>query len=253
MTMRTNLIILFCGISCLALAQSIEPTMPRGRGGTDRTRLIEKNGGLVWRLPTGPVLMFLNAQHEVPAQQIEAIAKEMNHFLRIPNEVRITDANGTNGAELAERVLREGTNRVAFVVVLVSETGAPSLLVAPENRWAVVNVQALATDKPNVEIFRKRVQREQWRAVCYVLGAANSSMSNCAMSPVFTPSDLDSLALTASPEPFARMRGTIDRMGMQSPTATTYRHAVEQGWAPSPTNDIQRAIWQEIRKIQPLK
>ena len=35
----------------------------------------------------------------------------------------------------------------------------------------------------------------------------------------------------------------------------TYREACREGWAPPPTNDLQRAIWEETRKLpeKPIK
>lgn len=37
--------------------------------------------------------------------------------------------------------------------------------------------------------------------------------------------------------------GTMTRHGMKPIRRTTYRNAVREGWAPPPTNNFQRAIW----------
>jgi hypothetical protein len=31
---------------------------------------------------------------------------------------------------------------------------------------------------------------------------------------------------------------------------TTYRNAVMEGWAPAPTNDIQRAVWDAVKSAK---
>jgi len=43
--------------------------------------------------------------------------------------------------------------------------------------------------------------------------------------------------------------------GMSQEQRATYRHACEQGWAPAPTNDYQKAIWNEVHEMptEPIK
>ena len=41
--------------------------------------------------------------------------------------------------------------------------------------------------------------------------------------------------------------GTMTGQGMKPIRRTTYRNAVREGWAPPPTNDFQRAVWDEIK------
>ena len=40
------------------------------------------------------------------------------------------------------------------------------------------------------------------------------------------------------------------KLGMQMVRTTTYRKAAEEGWAPPPTNDVQKAIWNEAKPEQ---
>jgi hypothetical protein len=43
------------------------------------------------------------------------------------------------------------------------------------------------------------------------------------------------------------------KMGVKPISVVTYRKAVEAGWAPAPTNDIQRAIYDEVKKAPAKK
>jgi hypothetical protein len=36
-------------------------------------------------------------------------------------------------------------------------------------------------------------------------------------------------------------------MGIKPARMTTYRKACEEGWAPMPTNSVQKAIWDEVK------
>ena len=36
-------------------------------------------------------------------------------------------------------------------------------------------------------------------------------------------------------------------MGITPYRRTTYREACQEGWAPQPTNDVQKAIWEQVK------
>lgn len=81
------------------------------------------------------------------------------------------------------------------------------------------------------------------------MGAANSTFEQCLLKPVFGPEDLDALkAQMLCLEPFNKIGSQALKLGMHPIRSTTYRKAVEEGWAPVPTNEFQRMIWQEQKK-----
>ena len=60
--------------------------------------------------------------------------------------------------------------------------------------------------------------------------------------------DLDAIPLLQpGPEPNNKMIDEAHRRGVQSARFTTYRQACREGWAPAPTNDLQKAIWEEVK------
>lgn len=230
---------LFAG-TCLA-----DPLMPPLVGSNSHSRLAEL-GGLVIAETTGPRLVIANAQNKVDSAIVHETVDQIARLTRVPNELRVCK-NKDTAIELAEEILNEGRNKVAFVVVLCSENNHRSLLIAPENRWAIVNISSLSADAPSPQILQKRVQREIWRATCQVMGCANSINEGCVMKPIFTSSDLDSLPQTICPEPLSRIQTSLAKLGVQPLRIAPYRKAAQEGWAPDPTNDVQRAIWQEFK------
>ncbi len=46
-----------------------------------------------------------------------------------------------------------------------------------------------------------------------------------------------------------RYTSYLATLGVKPAHERTYRQACKEGWAPPPTNDIQRAIWQKVHKI----
>ena len=157
----------------------------------------------------------------------------------------------------SEAVAKEGpldTNSVARVT-LVSKDGAPVLLCAPDEGWAVVNVKPLLADNPNDFAFRQRVQKETMRAMAYALGCGNSAARPCLMSEAETLTQIDALPKTYGPEPMAKTAHTARRRGAVARKFVSYRTACEQGWAQQPTNDVQKAIWDEVHAMptEPIK
>lgn len=48
-------------------------------------------------------------------------------------------------------------------------------------------------------------------------------------------------------EGFQMIMGVAKKAGMQSPRRVPYKIAVKEGWAPAPTNDYQKAIWEKVK------
>ena len=76
------------------------------------------------------------------------------------------------------------------------------------------------------------------------------------MEPVYRLSDLDSITFPViSPEAMSKIMGVCTKRGIEPIVDGTYKDACEAGWAPMPTNDVQRSIWQKVHEMpaEPLK
>ena len=49
------------------------------------------------------------------------------------------------------------------------------------------------------------------------------------------------------PEPFNRMIMSATALGAYVKRRTSYHKACEEGWAPAPTNEVQKAIWEQVK------
>jgi hypothetical protein len=68
------------------------------------------------------------------------------------------------------------------------------------------------------------------------------------MKPVFNLSDLDNLKCNMySPEIQSKIAIQAPLLNLKPLLTTTYRKACEEGWAPMPTNSIQKAIWEDVK------
>jgi hypothetical protein len=209
-------------------------------------KMLAKTGGIIQSKAEGPNLLFLNAQKRVPVSAIDGPVEQIGKIMRL-SAVRkdVSDATEPIKAALAALQDKEG---VAAVVVVGDAAEYPSLLIAPEARWALVNVAALGGKDVTAETLADRTQKEVWRAFGYLMGAAHSNFERCLLKPVLVPEDLDAIKVKGlSPEPFNKIMTHAQKLGMEPQRKTTYRKAVEEGWAPAPTNDFQKAIWEELK------
>jgi hypothetical protein len=116
------------------------------------------------------------------------------------------------------------------------------MLIAPDSCWASVNTAALGDT--NLE---KRVQREVLRAFSYLCGGTSSSYPNPMSYPVTNVKQLDLIDNPELPiDVILRFPAYLKSLGVTPYVQATYRTACRQGWAPAPTNDVQKAIWDKV-------
>ena len=51
----------------------------------------------------------------------------------------------------------------------------------------------------------------------------------------------------SSPEPFNAVLTAAKARAITPVPRTTYRRACYEGWAPAPTNEFQKAIWEKVK------
>lgn len=243
--MKTPLIfttvLLLIALSVQAQVPTPAGQMPAGMS----TQVLARTGGVLLTSSQGPGVKFVNAQSRVQ----HAIISEAGCVIQKLSRITIQTEQATgkeDAATLAEAALKSVA--VAAVVVVIDKPGQPSLLIAPESRWAIVNVAALASAGTSSETLALRTKKEILRAFGYMMGAANSGYEACVMKPVFKLEDLDALkGQTLGPDILMKTANQASKMGIKPSRMTTYRKACEEGWAPIPTNSFQKAIWEEVK------
>ncbi len=213
-----------------------------------RERMLRRTGGFVPRPHApGAKFSFVNMQSAVPSADLSRTAEMIARILRhdVCLDAAPSSASSFAIASAPALVKALGAKGAVF---LVDDPALPTLLAAPESGWGVVNVRALAADSPVALLLAQRVRREMWRAFAHVNGAANTSMGKCVLRTVLSLGDLDALGAEAfCPEAVNPVIDHLNRLGVKEYLTATYRQACVEGWAPPPTNDIQRAIWEKAR------
>ena len=217
-----------------------------------RRRPAVQTGGLVIKEEDGPRLHIVNAQSRIGQEEFEKMAFELTTYVSLPWKT-VTSAVAQDAQLVARTELAKGA---AGVVVAIDAPDAPALLVAPEEGWASVNVAKLAEGDPQAPVLSARFKKEMWRAAAWAVGGGNSSFQPCLLKGVSTMKDLDAIPLLQpGPEPNNKMIDEAHRRGVKSVRLASYTQACREGWAPPPTNDVQKAIWEKVHEIpkNPMK
>lgn len=218
-----------------------------------RERMLRKTGGFLMRIPENAgCFKVINAQSKVSSDSLSPFVKDMGRFTS--TLVMLESHKESVTIDTASLLLQKyGANGCLFIV---DNDSYPISLVAQEAKWGMVNVAALRTDGADQTALALRTAREAWRVFALVVGAGDTSMGHCLLKPVFAAEDIDKLSTNSiSPEPLLAIKDHMDAMGIRQVSRCTYLEACQEGWAPVPTNEYQKAIWDKVHAIpkNPMK
>lgn len=207
--------------------------------------IYEKTGGQVIKPGTmAGRVVFVNSQKRVDTKVIDNDAAFIAKALKIDLQSIQGNKVDLNSAEAA-------LNKIGAQVgvFIVDDADSPhALLLAPESRFAIVNVAPLAADGTSGKKLAERLRKELGRGFGMVCGAFNSKFEWTILGPVTKAKDLDRINefyLTADIQP--RIMPYLAELGVKPYEQKTYRRACAEGWAPAPTSDVQRVIMEQVR------
>ena len=217
-------------------------------GGTpeERAAILEeqtrRNGGTVRIGGKGKVLIVHRLSSDMAAAVDRPVAM-LGRALRI--DIERTVASEEFSVDNAEKlVAASGAQAVVFIV---DSSLLPPTLIAPEARWAVVNVAPIFA---GVEEERRscRLGVAFLRTACRLLGSDASRFATSCLAPAGTVADFDRLdKCFITVDTMIAMLQYIEHIGLRPYQIKSYRDACEDGDAPAPTNDVQKAIWEKVK------
>ena len=197
--------------------------------------------------------LFLNAQSRVSLGAMKIAFKEIDE--NIHPMYKVVSVDSVNLLNPKKDIEKYGG---AVGVAIVDASELPALVVAPEDGWAIVNVARLADGTDSSDVIANRTAKELLRAFALSCGCAFMSRTQIVLrDDVRSPKDLDSKSIEPSYGVEAQM--TLERLlptyGLMPWKQTTYKKACQEGWAPAPTNEYQKAIWDKIHSVpaKPMK
>lgn len=140
---------------------------------------------------------------------------------------------------------------------VIDDEKMPTILHAPESGWCAINVAPLAKgagEKP--QFFAARVQKELTRAFATLAGGIKSGYPHPMTDCITKPEQLDKILECSLPmDVMDRFAPYLKGYGIVPYQLVTYKQACQEGWAPAPTNDVQKAVWDKVHAIpqNPMK
>ena len=196
---------------------------------------------------------FVNAQTAVPQGVIESVATNWVKAMHI--KIDIINGPSVNFQTVDAAAERLAANLVLFIVD--DRELKTSILYAPESKWCLLNVRPIFRDNPNEKIISMRGMQETSRAFGLLCGAMNSAYPESLMSAYRSPQELDfnQESWKLAVDTMTAMRAYMKMRGVEPTTFSNYSRAVQEGWAPPPSNAVQKRIWDKVHAIptKPIK
>jgi len=206
---------------------------------------VEQDGGEV--IKPGPMkgsIQIGNAQKTVNTESLEEIRGML--WKRLGFKINLDTVNPVTLDNVNSALKKSGA---AAGIYLVEDKTLPVLLVSPEEHWSIVNVSRLAEGAPTPKYTEMRVKKELVRAFVYTCGGADATRGHQMMNAIRKVDDLDAIAMVDLPlDILMRFNGYMRKLGVTSARRMSYEEACMEGWAPQPTNEVQKTIWKRVHE-----
>ena len=225
------------------------PVKPGSRVAKARENMLKKTGGPaeVPNSQKGKVAV-LDAQDVAVSSNLQMTCSFVLGYSRFLFDYVKVDAKELASPDWEALKKKYAAN---VVIAVVNDPKQPSLLVAPDDRWALVNVakldKGLASEDAKKRFVTERASKQILRAVIQMSGCLSSFQgSPLAVAKI---EELDYAREIVPADVMQHLCKYLERIGMAPKTFVTYRKAVQEGWAPAPKNDYQKAVWDELHAL----
>lgn len=208
----------------------------------------QKVGGFIELEAKGSILVINCQQYFSLDGMTNAISLARKNL-----QTSVEIVEGKFSVETAQREIaaKNGTAGV-FIVDVPS---LPMSLVSLEETWGMVNMAKLREGATG-DVLAKRAAKEFNRVLAAVFGGGMSSQKSSIMRPMTNASDLDKAVNVWLPfDTLGVVFNALPEYGITHKKRVPYIKACQDGWAPAPTNEYQRAIWDKIHAMptEPMK
>lgn len=209
---------------------------------------LSRMGGLVTKEGKGNFTFFCQ-EGIVPNEELSRLQRLFSLQLKFP--ITTNCSSFAFSIDKAPSLLKG--NNANLGVFVISDAQLPLSLVALEEKWAMINVAKLGDGSADAKALGNRIQRELSRVLRALIMGGTTVRGQAAVT-CFNDLDL----ITTDPidgKQLYTIVHSLQSFGLTPPRVVPYRRACQEGWAPAPTNDIQKAIWEKIHAApdKPIK
>ena len=207
--------------------------------------MLRRTGGLVFPKDNGKRIAIVNSCG-ASTNAIGMLVKGSEKLLHIP--VKIFEAQPSGKSPYKSAKSYKGADTPVVIYIYSGEKDGPILSVFVEDAIAAVNTAPLKST--SAEIESDRLCKELYRAYGLILGAYYSAKLPSVLSPAYSVGQIDNIPVKMySPMHITAILHTAKILNLPILRPATYESACRMGWAPAPTNDVQKAIWDKVHAV----
>ena len=241
-----------CVLLCAAVSADNDATAATEVKGkmTAEERIAQLGGFVTYPGSQKGLVAFVDTQKSVDvAKSFEEVFMHFRH--QVPVKIELSKAEPDSPLKL------KAGAKADFVVVFVDDAAQPSLTVVPDDGYAVVNFAKYKTGLklPDDEaMYNKRCAKAALKAFAMLCGGCGSRYPGHVMA-AHGVQELDFAQEKLPIDIQDSIKKYLGAVGVTPLRRTIYRRACQEGWAPAPTNDVQKAIWDKVHAIpkNPMK
>ena len=235
----------FVAFCAVANTNSVKKVSPEKRGEI----YMRKFGGFVKDPKSGKgCIAIVNAQSLLSVDEISTVVSNIHKNMKY--NLILKNKNGCKGIPTKDEVVKFGFDVAVFIM---DDYSLPVLLAAPDDRWALVNVRKIKEgtkdDALGKRLFALRSRGEIMRAFALACGIGTSSYPG-NLYGVTCVEELDTTNVDATIMDVVQRCGAwLSKIGVTPERQVMYLRACREGWAPAPTNEYQKAIWDKVHAM----
>lgn len=219
--------------------------------GASDDAVLKRTGGLVIPKDNGKRIAVVNSCG-AGTNAVGLLVKGSENLLHIPVKTFAAQPSGDTPYKAAKSY--KGADIPAVIYIYSGEKDGPILTVYVEDAIATINAAPLKSTSEGIET--DRLCKELYRAYGLILGAYYSAKLPSVLSPAYSVGQIDNIPVKMfSPMHITAILHTAKILDLPVLRPTTYAAACRMGWAPPPTNDVQRVIWDKEHAVpaNPIK
>jgi hypothetical protein len=244
MKITTLILAALAFMSPVAMAEAVDSAAPtKAAVKTKFPRGMKRYGGII-QVPNSQKgrIVIINAQRKLPLSNIRAGMDEFAQTLKF----RVEFINGEPTTSEKASAYMEKIGADVAVFIQENSESKVTILSAPEQRWTILNASAINADARSDEFAAARIRKELMRGFLCAAGTMNSQYQGSIMAAIKEPKDLDKMLEAAPVDAIQRAIESLKVYGVTPQEMSTYKKACQEGWAPAPTNEFQKAIWDKV-------
>ena len=241
--MKTKTILLATCLATLFAIAADKPQLTDAERAAKRAEMIKRTGGLI-KIPAQGHVTLIDYQAKADHEKLAAKFAETFEGFHLPTKA----VRSETPFALSDMKSKAKDVGAGSVVMVVDDPSLPMSLVSIETRCGLVNVAALAADNPSAAVLTRRTGKMVGRVAMLASGGAESDSPTSSLKTMTNLAELD--ASEGRGNEVYVMMGVIrgmQRAGVMPEHVITYKQACKQGIAPNPTNDIQKAVWDQVK------